>query len=169
MKTITKTTIRENLKSLDKLFVSSRSAKKTLFYSKLAILELCGWIEETMDRVVRSCATRNLKDQPNRKFIEEKVIKKTQGFGYSESFRRMLIQVVGLRGVEIVERSMDDSALEVLRSTLGSLKKTRNEQAHTHLQGVTRRLDAPSVTIQKFDSVYELLTNLEIALKRKGF
>ena len=169
MKTITKTTIRENLKSLDKLFVSSRSAKKALFYSKLAILELCGWIEETMDRVVRSCATRNLKDQHNRKFIEEKVIKKTHGLGYSESFRRMLIQVVGLRGVEIVERSMDDSALQVLRSTLGSLKNTRNEQAHTHLQGVTRRLDAPSVTIQKFDSVYEVLTNLETALKRKGF
>ena len=81
----------------------------------------------------------------------------------------MLIQVVGLRGVEIVERSMDDSALQVLRSTLGSLKQTRNEQAHTYLQGVTRRLDAPSVTIQKFDSVYELLTNLETALKRKGF
>ena len=40
---------------------------------------------------------------------------------------------------------MDDSALQVLHSTLGSLKKTRNEQAHTHLQGVTRRLDAPSV------------------------
>ena len=76
MKTITKTTIGENLKSLDKLFVSSRSAKKALFYSKLAIFELCGWIEETMDRVVRSCATRNLKDQHNRKFIEEKAIKK---------------------------------------------------------------------------------------------
>ena len=123
MKTITKTTIRENLKSLDKAYGSSRSAKKALFYSKLAILELCGWIEESMDRVVRSCAIRNLKDQRNRKFIEETVIEKTYGFGYNENFRRMLIHVVGLRGVEIVERSMDDATLEMLRSTLVHSKK----------------------------------------------
>jgi len=34
---------------------------------------------------------------------------------------------------------------------------------------ITRRLDAPSATIQKFDCVYEAFTKLETALKREGF
>jgi hypothetical protein len=169
MKNISKTAIQENLKSLDRLFNSSTSGKKALFYSKLAILELCGWIEETMDKIIFSCAARNLKDQNNRQFIDDQVIKRTYGFNYNDSFRRMLILAMGLRGVEMVERSMDQGALQVLRSTLGLLKKSRDEEVHTHLQGRTRRLDAPSVTIQKFERVYEALTTLERAMKKSGF
>lgn len=169
MKNIAKASIRENLKTLDRLYTSSRSAKRALFYSKLATLELCGWIEETMDRIVRSCAVRNLKDQANRKLIEEDVIEKTFAFGYRRSFRRMLIQVVGLRGVEVVERAMGSASVQGLSSTLGSLKLSRDEQAHTHLQGVTRRLNAPSVTIREFESVCDALTNLETTIKKKGF
>ena len=169
MKNIAKTSIRANLKTLYKLYTSSRSAKKALFYSKLATLELCGWIEETMDRIVRSCAVRNLRDQKNRKLVEEEVIEKTHAFGYKRSFRRMLIQVVGLRGVEIMERTMGSPSLRGLSSTLGSLKSSRDEQAHTHLQGVTRRLDAPSVTIRDFERVSVALAKLETTLKKKGF
>jgi len=168
MKNIANTTIHQNLQTLNQLFLSSKSIKKSSFYSKLAILELCGWIEETMDKIVRSCRARSLKNDQNREYIESSVIKRTHGFNYAENFRWMLIQVVGLSGVEIVERSVDEATLQVLRSTLGSLKKSRDEYAHTHLRGITRRLDAPSVTIGKFDRISECLTKLEAMLKKKG-
>jgi len=122
-----------------------------------------------MDRIVRSSAVRNMNLHQNRDFIEQEVITRTHGFRYKENFRRMLIHVVGVRGVEIIERSMDGAALQVLRSTLGSLKTSRDAEAHTHLHGVTRRLDAPSATIRKFDGIYDALTDLQSTMKEKGF
>ena len=50
-----------NLRSLDYRYRRAHSAlKEALFCSKLAILELCGWIEESMDDMVRRCATEAL-------------------------------------------------------------------------------------------------------------
>ena len=73
--------------------------------------------------------------------------------------RRTRVQMTRLTRSEI-------DAVQALK--VRSLKKSRDEQAHTHLQGVTRRLDAPSVTIQNFECVYKALTKLETVMKRKG-
>lgn len=169
MKTISKTSIQQNLQSLDSLYRSATAPKKCLFYSKLAILELCGWTEETMDKIVRSCANRTLRDPANLKSVEDPVIRRTHGFEYSEHFRRMLIQVIGLQGVELVERRADTAKLQTLKSTLGALKPRRDTEAHTHLLAATRTLDAPSVTIQSFQRVYEGLNEILSVLKICGF
>ena len=118
MKTVSRTSINQNLKSLDVLYGDTTTQKKALFYSKLAILELCGWIEETMDRVVFSCACRTVREPKNRERIEKKVILRTSGFDYQDHFRWMLTQVIGLHGVEQVERGMGSKKLNVLKSTL---------------------------------------------------
>lgn len=49
---IVKGTIYKTLKDLDRLFTKETDPKKQLFYSKLALMELCGWIEVTMDNIV---------------------------------------------------------------------------------------------------------------------
>ena len=74
---IAKSYLQKNLEILDKLFIESTSATKGLFYSKLAILELCGWIEKSMDDILRTCYHRNIKNKKDRKeiddFIKEKL------------------------------------------------------------------------------------------------
>lgn len=163
---IGKTSILQNLKTLDSLYRNAPSIKKTLFYSKLAILELCGWIEESMDDIVRRCANRHLRSRQNRSFVKSTIIKRVHGFDYHNHFRAMLMQVIGLITLEKVEKKLDQRKLQVMQASLDTLKEHRNAEAHTHLKGTTRRLDAPSVTISRFSDVYNGLKTFEDELKR---
>lgn len=163
---VSKTSILRNLQSLEKLYLNGRTPMAALFYSKLSILELCGWIEESMDGIVRCCAKRSLKDKANREFVEDEIIRRTYGFEYKRHFRRMLIQVVGLTEVERLEKRMDSSKLQLMKSALGSLQLPRDVEAHTHLKGITRRLDAPSVTKARFFQVYDGLREVEATLRK---
>ena len=79
---IARTEILANLWTLDRKYRNSTSKKESLFYSKLAVLELCGWIEESMDDVVLRCARRHLKDQANITYVQNEIVKRTHGFDY---------------------------------------------------------------------------------------
>lgn len=161
---IAKTYIIENLRSLNALFVGSTSAKKGLLYSKLAIIEFCGWIEMSMDDIVKRCATRNLSLPKNRKAVQNDIIDKTYGFEYERHFRKMLTHVVGLKNVEQIERRSDPMKLQRLKSALGALKQSRDSLAHTYLKDTAITLDAPSVTKARFTDVYDGLVELERVL-----
>jgi len=166
---IAKTSIFRNLTRLDNLYNKSGSTKQSLFLSKLAILELCGWIEESMDDIIRRCATRNLRDASNSKYVEESIIKKTYGFEYERHFREMLISLIGFIYVEKLERKVDKTKFQNLKPALGALKTYRDVEAHTHIKGVTKRLDAPSATISKFFTVYDGLKDFEQNLRKISF
>lgn len=163
---VAKTSILGNLRSLDYRFKQARSAKEELFCAKLAILELCGWIEETMDGMVRGCATKHLKNQANRDFCNTEIIKKTHGFDYQSNFRMMLIRLIGLIAVEKLERKVNPGTYASMTGTLSALKTSRNAEAHTHLKGIARTLNAPSVTIGQFHIIYAGLIEFEKKLKR---
>ena len=155
-----------NLRSLDHQYRKARSAKEALFCSKLAILELCGWIEESMDDVVRCCAVRHLNLQDNLTFCERDIIKRTHGFEYEPHFRSMLIRLMGLIAVEKLEKKIDQNIHAAMLAVLSSLKNSRNSEAHTHLKGTTRILNAPSVTIGQFQPVYDGLIEFEKQIRK---
>jgi hypothetical protein len=157
---IAKSYILANLSALQTKFKASKTQKDSLFYSKLAILELCGWIEESMDDVVLTCARARLKDPGNLRFVEKEVIKKTYAFEY-EKFRSMLIRLIGLIHVERIESKMDASLRPRFEAALEALKIARNAEAHTHIKGVTRTINAPSVTIAHFHDVYAGLKHMD--------
>jgi len=163
---VVKKYILENLNNLDSLYKKSVGAKEPLYYSKLAILELCGWIEISMDDIVRQCAKKNLRNLSNRKYIEEEFIERTHSFGYSTHFRRMLIGVIGLNFIEKLEQEVDSYKFGRLRATLGSLKKDRDIEAHEYIKGTTKMLDAPSVTKNNLLCVYDGLKEFEKELRR---
>lgn len=163
---IAKTSIFSNLRRLDNLYSKSGSTKQSLFFSKLAILELCGWIEESMDDIIYRCASRNLKNSWSNKYIEQSIIKKTYGFEYERHFREMLIALLGVICVEKLERKVDKTKFQNLKANLSALKTYRDVEAHTHIKGVTKRLDAPSATIGKFFIVYDGLRDFEQKLKK---
>jgi hypothetical protein len=166
---IARSYILANLKTLDRNYTRATSLKESLFYSKLAILELCGWIEESMDDVVLRCAYRRLSEKDNKKFVEEQIVKKTHGFDYQPHFRRMLIQLLGIINVERIEKSIDQGKRTKFTAALDGLKSIRNQEAHTHIKGVTRRINAPSVTLGEFSALYDGLLEFETALKRAKF
>ena len=167
---IAKSSISKNLQILVNLYNSNPSNQKGLLYSKLAILELCGWIEDTMDGIVRKCVIRRIKDPAIRERINEKVIEVTYGFHYNRHFRQMLVYVIGEISMLKIERNLDPKKFQGLQSTLGGLRKSRDIQAHTHLRGRNnKRLDSPLVTRANFDRVYDGLVDFERKLRDLGY
>ena len=158
---IAKSYILNNLQALDRNYRKAKSAKAAQFSSKLAILELCGWIEESMDDIVLRCARRNLVDVANRTYCEKEIVKRTYGFDYHNNFRLMLIKVLGLIAVEKLERGIDATIHGRMKSALSTLKQQRDSEAHTHLKGITRTINAPSVTIAQFRPVYDGLVAID--------
>lgn len=163
---ISKSYILSNLKTMESLYINSPTTKKSLFYSKLAILELCGWIEETMDDIILRCTKRYIKDNDNLNFVKSKVIKRTYGFEYKKHFRIMLIQILGIINLEKLERKFNPIEFQLLESNLETLKFCRDNEAHTHIKGVTNRLDSPSVTINRFRYVYDGLKDIDGKIRR---
>lgn len=162
---ISKSTIAKNLKSLDAKYRKTGSNMESLFFSKLAILELCGWIEESMDDVILRCARRTLRSTSNKEFAEKNIVKPTYGFEYQKHFRKMLIQLIGLISTERIEKQIDVTKKNRLQSELGNLKVIRNRVAHTHIRGITLSIDSPSVTLSRFNSIYDGLKEFESVIR----
>lgn len=162
---VAKTYIQNNLTQINNLYQKSTSQKHALFYSKLAILELCGWIEESMDDIVRKCAKQHLKNLENLTFVEANIIKRTYSFVYDPHFRNMLMQLLGIINLEKLEHNLDIVKFHLMKSTLDTLKTCRDSEAHTHLKGTTKRLDAPSVTQSRFHVVYDGLEDFEDCIR----
>ena len=162
---IVKTYISENLNAIERKYNKSQNAQWALFYSKLALLELCGWIEISMDDIIRQHAKRCLKIPKNLNYIEEKVISPTYGFDYNKNFRRMLISLIGMNGIEKLEKKVDPACFNPMKATLGNLKVNRDKEAHGYIKGTTMRIDAPSITKAYYKKVYDGLKNIDTLLR----
>jgi len=162
---VNKTIIQQNLKRIDKLYNKHIGGIEADYYSKLALLEVCGWIEETMDDIVRSCARKHLKKQNSFDSIE-KVIENTHSFKYQSNFQNMLRQLVGLINLEKLENNYNSIKFQLLASSLGTLKQYRDEHAHTYIKGQTNTFYAPSFTISHFYKVYDGLKDIERCIRK---
>jgi len=162
---IAKTQIEQTLESLDVRYQGAASAEEAQWFAKLAIIELCGWIEESMDEIVRRCAKRHLKVTANRDMCEDDIIAKTYGFEYKKHFRGMLIRLLGLVAVEQLEQQIDPIVCARMEGALSFLKPLRNSYAHTHLK-IATSINAPSLTKSKFLPVYDGLVEFERVIRR---
>ncbi len=164
MKNIEKTEIGQNLETLNILYTNSANNREALFYSKLAVLELCAWLEETMEEVVRSYVVLNIKNKENQNSIENSIIRPNHGFDYKGNFRKMLIRVVGFRGIETMEDAAGSATIYTLESTTRTLKKTRDRQVHTYFN-TTMNLEAPSIIMGHFNNMFQALEKFQDAMK----
>lgn len=163
---INKQQIQNNLNQINKLYQKNMGNRKALFYSKLAILEVCGWVEESMDDIIQINANRHLKEKQNLDYVDKPIIQLTYGFDYQNNFRNMLIQLIGIINVERLESNINSNKFLDMKSALGSLKKCRDRQAHTHIRGTTTVIDSPSVTQNRFHQVYEGLKDIELCVRK---
>lgn len=152
---IAKSYIQQNLDQLNSRFNKSSTPKDNLYFSKIAIMELCGWVEISVDDLMLRIVRRNLKIAKNYTDFADDVIANNYGFKYKRHFRYMLIQAVGIINVEKIEKQVDSLKKARLESQLNNLSKIRNELAHTYVKGTQYTIDAPSVTRSRFDQIYE--------------
>lgn len=164
------TYIKTTLKQLTALYDKAihQKGQQELLYSKLILLEICGWIEETMDDMILQIAQKTLKEKENKDYIKQ-MIEKNHGFDYDRNFRKMLISVIGIVSVEKLERQLKQKIFIQFKSTLKILKHRRNAAAHTHIQGTMKHRDAPSVLQKYFDEVCSGLQDIEKKIIVLGF
>jgi hypothetical protein len=74
--------------------------------AKLAILELCGWLEGEFDRLAMVVESGRLNDP---EWVKSNVISGTFGFKYTEHWRRMLVGLVGEIYARRIEEAMEVS------------------------------------------------------------
>jgi len=156
--------ITNTIDELEQLYNSNPAQSN--YFSKLALLELCGWLELSMDCIITDCSVVRLTVQSNKDHIENTVVGRTYGFHYDQHFRPMLMKLVGLIKLEQIERVLITSGeLSILESQLGSLYQIRKRAAHTNINGVTLTYEAPSVIKRYLVTLYPILQKFETALQ----
>jgi len=164
---ISKTRIIKELKKIETLYDKAsyaRNADLRNFYSKLALLEFCGWIEQSIDNIT-SRIKKKLKKNENIQYVES-IIKQTSSFTYDKHFRKTLIKTFGIFNVEQIEKKIDVNKKDQLRISLNNLKKIRDDHAHTYVYGTTAKFWAPSYTVSFFNKVYDGLREFEKQLTK---
>lgn len=156
------------LQELDVWFKEpATSNDRTKLLSKLAILELCGWLEVEFDRLIRLVEVGRLNDAH---WVEKSVIEMTNGFSYNKHWRPMLCKVVGevfARRVEVAMEAAHPTELEQLKSMLGQLWKERCSFAHADMNtnvAAQQTFNAPSWTISQHTKLKEILSRYETVL-----
>ena len=163
---VKKGSIGKNLKEIEAFYDQAKSTKKKFYFAKLAVLELCGWLENAQDELIKGSAARCILISTNMDLVNER-IKRTYGFEYTGNFRPLLIQIVGLSKLERIEGQFDATgSLSKYRSLLSKLKDPRNKVAHNHTTGLMPTIDAPSVVRKDLEELFKYLRELERILKR---
>lgn len=161
---IAKTEIERTLKGLQHRYGKAKTQKEPLWLSKLAIIELCGWIEVSLDDLVLRLANKTLNETGHLTHFQIEVVNKNFGFHYKKHFKNMLMASVGLEGVERIESLVSSINKALLLSEFGALTISRNNLAHTYVKGVAAAIDAPSVTLARFNRIYPALKDYESAI-----
>jgi hypothetical protein len=163
---ITNWSILKNLIRIDRLYCAAHSPIESLLYAKLGIIELCGWTEEAMDSIVLEVSRRRLTTRAHREYVENDIVKKTYGFEYETHFRKMLMSVIGLEGVQDMEANVNRAFFDPMCGSLKAMKPSRNSHSHTYLKA-TMTIDAPSVTIKHCRTIYSGLKDIDSVLQRR--
>lgn len=157
--------IEDLLRELETLYNNSPDPNHQIYYSKLALLELCGWLEIVFDEIALTYATAKLADAQNIELLEKEIVGKVYGCTYKEHFRSMLIRIIGITKVETFENTLRGlGILQILIDQPSSLWAIRKRAAHTTVAGVTPSFQTPSTMRTYLNSLHPILTTVETEL-----
>lgn len=135
--------------------------------SKLALLEVCGWIEGEFDRLIRDAEAGRLNDAI---WCEKNVVRNNSGFHYEKHLRKMFVQVFGeytARKIEVEMEVRYPGELARLGALLATLWEKRCSFAHADFAAnvaAQKTFDAPSWCIDAQKTVRELVGKFELCM-----
>lgn len=157
--------IEDTLRELDRWYNElPGGTDRPRMLSKLATLELCGWIEDRLDAVVQTVGNKVGLDAA---WVEQNVVKDNHGFTYNGHLRKMLVKLVGEFAVDHLEATMEKASpgvLEQLKGALTTLWNSRGVLAHTHSAAPLvkqKSMNAPSWAINQQRVVAKMISQLE--------
>ena len=100
---------------------------------KLSLLEVCGWIEETLDLLYYDTIKNNINRVKIKKYIDN-----ISSFKY-ERFKEALTKCIGTNNFNILESTLiNERSFVLFKSSLNTLQNIRNTSAHTHYAGASQ-------------------------------
>lgn len=145
----------------------TQGSERPKLISKLAALELCGWLEGELDRLVIVAETGRLNHLD---WVKTNILKWNAGFTYTEHLRPMLCKLVGEIFVRRIEQQMEATYpgdLDRLRTSLRSLWKLRCNFAHADVAAnvaAQQTFDAPSWFLNQHRLIKKLLAHYEASM-----
>lgn len=136
------TEIQQRLNEIELSYQNETDAVKALLWAKLAALEVGGWTEECIDKIVTDFV--EAKNPPSKKKILER-LRRIYGFQYAKEFRPIVVEVVGSVLFDKIEAKITLQCQQ-LQSALAELKSSRDVSAHTYTKPDSA-IDAPSKMI----------------------
>lgn len=163
---IDQTKILQTLQRLDREFNKDISdPEMPIFFSKLAVMEFCGWIEMSYDIILQEYVDSHIVDQDYRNIIHG-FIKKNHGFAYESNTFQTFAIVLGANTWENILDVMSDKEKVDFKNTLGEYSKERNNAAHTHIAGTTSTYKAPSEVIKAFHLFLPAIQKIETEVRK---
>jgi hypothetical protein len=146
------TDLHVRLNDIEVAYLAETDTVKALLLAKLAALEVGGWTEECIDKIVTDFL------DARRPRCRAKVMDKLNsvyGFQYGKEFRSMMVELVGVIGFEQIEDKIGLQCQQ-LESALAELKQSRDRCAHTYTK--------PTMTIDGPTKIIGLLNKIEAVL-----
>ena len=157
--------IENTLNRLDSEYSSSTDTQLTILYSKLSVLELCGWIEVSIDIVLHEYVDSHLHNLDYQKSIKS-IIKRTNGFDYEKNLFPLFCSVLGVNNVENIFNVVSPKDFHNLKSITETYTTERNKASHTDTPaGTTRTYKSPSSVRDDFKLIKPAIQTLETQIQ----
>lgn len=131
--------LRERLEEIELLFQKETDPIKMQLWAKLAVLEVGGWTEECIDKIITDFVLK--KNPPSKDKILER-LNKIYGFHYNSEFRTIIVEIIGSILFDSIESNINLQCQQ-LETALAQLKKSRDVSAHTYTKA-NSAIDGPS-------------------------
>lgn len=130
---------------------------------KIAHIELCGWLEDVFDDLIKNCKNnilnsiqhhdKNVKDKFNPwSTAVDKEISNIYGVSYTNHFKKLLIKLLGDFMVLKIEYQIGFDKIEIFNNTLEVMHKDRNILAHQSSYNIFQQktIDSPNKILLNF-------------------
>lgn len=122
-----------------------------IFFSKLAVLEFSGWIEDSVDSIVYDYIDGHILDPIVIQTIK-KNIRGNYGFNYYSNLFKVFTAVLGVNAWENIEDKLKPQYLVDLINVTSTYSGIRNKAAHSSVV-VMNTFVSPSATIAAYNRV----------------
>lgn len=174
-RTVAENTIKVNLAIIEARFEEAMASAQLLqgstlaaMFSKLAILEVGGWIEQTVDSMLYYYVNATVPNRQIQKTVKEQVIDTVYGFRYASDLKPLFMKVLGADKFQYIEQKLKRKGMDqILLNCIATLNRGRNAAAHTYWhRSVQQKFDAPSVTCKLFNDMLPIVIEIDKCIKR---
>lgn len=146
------TTIQINLAHLDTEYASTTDITMNILYSKLAVIEFCGWIEVSIDTLAKDYLNNTILDHSLKSKVES-FIDGHYGFNYEHNVLPIICSAIGASNWENIIDKCPVGDFSNFLNVLGNYKRMRNTAAHTNVAIGTRTYFAPSLVLNDYNRI----------------